>query len=47
MKFLQSLCTIIALFISVIAIAQDANQQQNNPNRGMEKILTPEQLALL
>ena len=28
-------------------IAQDADQQQKNPNRGMEKILTPEQLALL
>ena len=47
MKFLQSLCTTIALFISVIAIAEDADQQQKNPNRGREKILTPEQLALL
>ena len=47
MKFLQSLCTVIALFVSVIAIAQDADQQQKNPNKGMEKILTPEQLALL
>ena len=41
MKFLQSLCTVIALFVSVIAIAQDADQQQKNPNKGMEKILTP------
>ena len=47
MKFLQSLCTVIALFVSVITIAQDADQQQKNPNKGMEKILTPEQLALL
>ena len=47
MKFLQSLCTVIALFVSVIAIAQNAVQQQKNPNKGMEKILTPEQLALL
>ncbi|MFL2595550.1 MAG: hypothetical protein ACJ0P9_02550, partial [Flavobacteriaceae bacterium] len=46
MKFLQSLCTIIAIFISVTVTAQDAHQQQN-PDRGMEKILTPEQLALL
>ena len=46
MKFLQSLCTIIAIFISVTVTAQDADQQQN-PDRGMEKILTPEQLALL
>ena len=44
MKFLQSLCTVIALFVSVIAIAQDADQQQKNPNKGMEKILTPEHL---
>ena len=46
MKFLQSLCTIIAIFVSMTVTAQDADQQQN-PDRGMEKILTPEQLALL
>ena len=37
MKFLQSLCTVIALFVSVIAIAQDADQQQKTLTKGWKK----------
>ena len=50
MKSLQSLFLIIAFVFSGITSAQDvddAQQAQRNGNKGMEKILTPDQLALL
>ena len=50
MKSLQSLFLIIAFIFSGMTSAQDvddAQQVQRNGNKGMEKILTPDQLALL
>ena len=50
MKSLQPLFLIIALVCSGMISAQDvddAQQAQRNGDRGMEKILTPDQLALL
>ena len=50
MKSLQSLFLIIAFVFSGMTSAQDvddAQQAQRNGNKGMEKILTPDQLALL
>ena len=50
MKSLQSLFLIIAFIFSGMTSAQDVDdtqQVQRNGNKGMEKILTPDQLALL
>jgi hypothetical protein len=50
MKSLQSLFLIIAFVFSGMTSAQvvdDAQQAQKNGNKGMEEILTPDQLALL
>ena len=50
MKSLQSLFFITVFVFSGITSAQDvddAQQAQRNGNKGMEKILTPDQLALL
>ena len=50
MKYLQRLFLIITFLICGMINAQDANdtqQAQRNGNKGMEKILTPDQLALL
>ena len=50
MKSLQSLFLIIAFVFSGMTAAQDlddAQQAQRNGNKGMEEILTPDQIALL
>ena len=50
MKYLQRLFLIITFLIFGMTNAQDADdtqQAQRNGNKGMEKILTPDQLALL
>jgi len=50
MKYLQRLFLIITFLICGMINAQDADdtqQAQRNGNKGMEKILTPDQLALL